>query len=301
MEIEVKNLTGLRSDEKIKMTAGEVLAVQIPYERLEVFAETLQNAGVHVFSGSLLYYKRMNLKVHIEYLRKWYNSPLKTDDLVRQFNITDVSTRLSKLSRAEIQKLTYIHALLSNNKHIVFIDPFINTVNDNIHLFHKMKEQLVNQGKSLFVAASRLEDAFIVQPDVMKLTEQGLQVVETADNTEEDSISNVSKIKVKANDKTIFVTIEDIEYLESQDGKTYINLGSEKFVMESTLQGAEEQLEAHGFYRCHRSYIVNLHKVKEIITWSKNTYSVIISNPEKAKIPLSRAKFNEIQEKLVKL
>lgn len=301
MEIEVKNLTGLRSDEKIKMTAGEVLAVQIPYERLEVFAETLQNTGVHVFSGSLLYYKRMNLKVHIEYLRKWHNSPLKTDDLVRQFNITDVSTRLSKLSRAEIQKLTYIHALLSNNKHIVFIDPFINTVNDNIHLFHKMKEQLVNQGKSLFVAASRLEDAFIVQPDVMKLTEQGLQVVETADNTEEDSISNVSKIKVKANDKTIFVTIEDIEYLESQDGKTYINLGSEKFVMESTLQGAEEQLEAHGFYRCHRSYIVNLHKVKEIITWSKNTYSVIISNPEKAKIPLSRAKFNEIQEKLVKL
>lgn len=71
--------------------------------------------------------------------------------------------------------------------------------------------------------------------------------------------------------------------------------------MESTLQSAEEQLENHGFYRCHRSYIVNLHKVKEIITWSKNTYSVIIDNSEKSKIPLSRAKFNEIQERLVKL
>ncbi|CEA02656.1 Transcriptional regulatory protein YpdB [Jeotgalicoccus saudimassiliensis] len=301
MEIPVQKLTDSQTDGNIIMTAGETLAVQIPYERLGLFEKTLQNEGTHVFSGSLLYYKRMNLKVHIEYLRKWYNSQLKTEDLIRQFNIADVSLRMSKQSRSEIQKLTYIHALLSGNKHIVFIDPFINTVTDNIHLFHKMKEQLMQQGKSLFVATSRLEDAFIVQPDVMKLTEKGLQIVETADNTEEDGSQNVSKIKVRAHDKTIFVTIGDIEYLESQDGKVYINLGSEKFIMESTLQAAEEQLGGHGFYRCHRSYIVNLHKVKEIITWSKNTYSVIISNPEKSKIPLSRAKFNEIQEKLVKL
>ncbi len=301
MDIEIQKITGRSSDQKLKITDGESLAVQIPYELLESFSGSLYNAGVHVFSGEPLYYKRLNLKVHIEYLRKWYNSPLKTADLIQQFNISDSTSRLSQMNRTEIQKLDYIHALLSNNKDIVFIDPFLNTVNDNIHLFHKMKKQLMNQGKSLLVAASRLEDAFIAQPDVMKLNEQGLHIVETTDNTDDESDSNVSKIKVKAHDKTIFVTIEDIEYLESQDGKVYLNLGTEKFVMESTLQSAEEQLAQHGFYRCHRSYVVNLHKVKEIITWSKNTYSVIIDNPEKSKIPLSRAKFNEIQEKLVKL
>lgn len=42
-------------------------------------------------------------------------------------------------------------------------------------------------------------------------------------------------------------------------------------------------------------------KVKEIITWSKNAYSVIIDNNEKSKIPLSRAKYNEIQERLITL
>lgn len=301
MDIEIQKITARTSNGKIKMRAGKSLAVQIPYELAETFSDTMEKAGVHVFSGGLLYYKRLNLKVHIEYLRKWYNSPLKTEDLIRQFNITDSVSSLSKLNRTEIQKLTYIHALLSNNQYIVFIDPFLNTVNDNIHLFHKMKEQLIQQEKSLLVASSRLEDAFKVQPDVMKLSDQGLETVETTDNTEDNSSSNVSKIKVKAHDKTIFVTIEEIEYLESHDGKVYINLGTEKFIMESTLQGAEEQLEAHGFYRCHRSYLVNLHKVKEIITWSKNTYSVIIDNSEKSRIPLSRTKFNEIQDKLLKL
>ena len=72
-------------------------------------------------------------------------------------------------------------------------------------------------------------------------------------------------------------------------------------MMETTLQNAEDELSGHGFYRCHRSYIVNLHKVKEIITWSKNAYSVIIDNNEESKIPLSRAKYNEIQERLITL
>src|SRR5690625_3873812 len=208
---------------------------------------------------------------------------------------------MSELTENDAENLTDIDALLSDSQHTAVIDPCLNTVNDNIHLFHKMKAQLLNQGKSLFVAASRLEDALIVQPGVMRLNGQSLELVETADNADDDSSLNISKIKVKAHDKTIFVTIEEIEYLESHDGKVYINLGSEKFIMESTLQGAEEQLEAHGFYRCHRSYLVNLHKVKEIITWSKNTYSVIIDNSEKSRIPLSRTKFNEIQDKLLKL
>ena len=301
MKIDIEKFTGKPAAESLRMDPGEVLAVQIPYERLELFSDMVTKEGAHVFTGKLLFYKRMNLEVHIEYLRKWYNSQLKTEDLLLQFNITDAKERLSKLNRTEVQKLSYIHALLSDNQHIVFIDPFINTVTGNIHLFHKMKAQLIAQGKSLFVAASRLEDAFIVQPEVFKLNEQGLHIVETSDNTEDDDTSSVSKIKVKAHDKTIFVSIEDIEYLESQDGKVYINLGAEKFVMETTLQNAEELFEGHDFYRCHRSYIVNLHKVKEIITWSKNTYSVIISNSEKSRIPLSRAKFNDIQEKLIKL
>ena len=233
-------------------------------------------------------------------MKKWYNSDLKVNDLIQQFKITDPDEKLSKENKNEVQKINYIHALLTDEEHIVFIDPFLHTINDNIHLFHKMKRQLLDQNKSLLVVTSRLEDAFVLQADVMKINEDGLKVVETTENTDgKDSLN--TKVKVKANDKTIFVDISEIEFLESQDGKVYINLDGEKFMMETTLQNAEDELSGHGFYRCHRSYIVNLHKVKEIITWSKNAYSVIIDNNEESKIPLSRAKYNEIQERLITL
>ena len=45
-----------------------------------------------------------------------------------------------------------------------------------------------------------------------------------------------------------------------------------------------------GFFRCHRSYIVNLQKVREVITWTRNSYSLILENKEKTSIPLSKAK-----------
>lgn len=301
MDLEVGAVIGKSTQDKIHIHKGESYAVQMPYDYFEKLSNVVRSSDAIVLTNDIPIYKRISYKAQINYLKKWYNSDLKVDDLIQQFKITSPEEKLSKQNKNEIQKLNYIHALLSDEQHIVFIDPFLHTVNDNIHLFHKMKDQLIQQNKSLLVVTSRLEDAFVVQADVMKINEEGLKIVETSENTDEDRQSLNTKVKVKANDKTIFVNISDIEYLESQDGKVYINLDGEKFIMETTLQNAEDELRDHGFYRCHRSYIVNLHKVNEIITWSKNAYSVIIDNHEKSKIPLSRTKHNEIQELLITL
>ena len=300
MNLEIASLIGKSTQDKIQIHKGESYAVQMPYDYFEKLTKIVRTSDSNVFTNDIPIYKRITFRDHIKYLKKWYNSDLKVSDLIQQFKITNPDEKLSKKNKNEVQKLNYIHALLTDEEHIVFIDPFLHTINDNIHLFHKMKRQLLDQNKSLLVVTSRLEDAFVLQADVMKINDEGLKVVETTENTDDKESLN-TKVKVKANDKTIFVDISEIEFLESQDGKVYINLDGEKFMMETTLQNAEDELSGHGFYRCHRSYIVNLHKVKEIITWSKNAYSVIIDNNEKSKIPLSRAKYNEIQERLITL
>lgn len=301
MDLEIGTVIGKPTEDKIQLVNGKTYAVQMPYDYFERLSKVVRDSDANVFTNDIPVYKRITFKAHIHYFKKWYNSPLKVDDLIQQFRIETADEKLSKQNKNEIQKLNYIQALLTDEQHIVFIDPFLHTINDNIHLFHKMKAQLIDQNKSLLVVTSRLEDAFVLQSDVMKINEDGLKIVETSENTVDDKEVQNTKIKVKANDKTIFVDISDIEFLESQDGKVYINLDGEKFMMETTLQNAEDELSSHGFYRCHRSYIVNLHKVKEIITWSKNAYSVIIDNHEKSKIPLSRTKHNEIQERLITL
>ena len=216
--------------------------------------------------------------------------------------------RIQILKPEIIQRISFIHALLTSEAVIVTFNPFIHSSNENIHLFHKLIEQLKHANlkhanRKLLVITSRIEDAFIVQPNIWSLKSTGLEQIITEENELEtnDSAKNPSKIKVKVEDKTIFVDIEAIEYVESHDGKVVIMIEQERYIYDSTLANAESLLKDAGFYRCHRSYLVNLHKVKEIINWSKNSYSVVIRNSTEDKIPLSRTKYSEIQELLINL
>ena len=302
MEINVSEIIGAKSNDQVRFRSGRTEAIQMSFEYLSRLEETSDPKSINIVRTDIPVYKRLNIKDHISFYNKWYDRKFNVDDLMKQFKLEDAAkTRLANAGDELNQRLSFIHSLLCGQKHILFIEPFFQATRENIHLFHKLKDQLNGQGKSIVVAVTKTEDAFLVQPEIMRLTQHGLQEVETEEDSPADNDNPISKIKVKAEDKTLFVNISDIEYLESNEGKVFINISREKFVMESTLQEAEKALGSHGFYRCHRSYIVNLHKVKEIITWSKNTYSVVIENPEESKIPLSRTKYNEIQERLITL
>lgn len=109
------------------------------------------------------------------------------------------------------------------------------------------------------------------------------------------SRSNVFRITVKSEDKILFINPEDVDYIEGAEGKVNIHFNGESFKADYTLNELEEKLKVYGFYRCHRSYIINLQKVTEMITWSKNSYSIKIDGLENTFIPLSRNKVKEIQ------
>lgn len=302
MKINVSELTGEAAGGQISFEPGTVKAIQMPFEYLSRLEEAVDPRQINIVRANIPVYKRLSIKDHISFYNKWYSRGFDVTDLMKQFKLEDEGkTKLGRASAELNQRLSFILGLMCRQEHILFIEPFFQATRENIHLFHKLKAQLGDQDKSIVVAVTKTEDAFLVQPEIMRLTRDGLQSVETEEDEKTSGTDHISKIRVKAEDKTLFVNIRDIEYIESNEGKVFINISREKFAMESTLQDAEKSLGDHGFYRCHRSYIVNLHKVKEIITWSKNTYSVVISNPEESKIPLSRTKYNEIQDRLIKL
>ena len=34
----------------------------------------------------------------------------------------------------------------------------------------------------------------------------------------------------------------------------------------------------YGFFRCHRSYLVNMQKVQEVVRWTRNSYALRLEN-----------------------
>jgi len=112
----------------------------------------------------------------------------------------------------------------------------------------------------------------------------------------EEPIIKIEKIQTKHQDKTILFNPPEIDYIESVEGTVYVNVAGTSYSCALTLQELEKRLRPYGFYRCHRSYIVNLQKVREIITWTKNSYSLKLNVQEGIVIPLSRAKLTELKE-----
>ncbi|WP_321575610.1 LytTR family transcriptional regulator DNA-binding domain-containing protein [Paenibacillus guangzhouensis] len=105
----------------------------------------------------------------------------------------------------------------------------------------------------------------------------------------------IEKIPAKVNDKIILFDPTEILFIESNEGVSQLHVNEGVFPCAIKLGDLEEKLKLFGFFRCHRSYIVNLQHVREVITWTRNSYSLILDDKSKSSIPLSKGKFDELR------
>ena len=65
-------------------------------------------------------------------------------------------------------------------------------------------------------------------------------------------------------EQKIRVAVEDILYAEVMDHDLRVVTTRQHYLMRCTLQELERMVEGHGFSRCNRCYLVNLHRVTGI-------------------------------------
>ncbi|MBS5939085.1 response regulator transcription factor [Clostridium sartagoforme] len=106
------------------------------------------------------------------------------------------------------------------------------------------------------------------------------------DNSHINFISN--KINLWKNEKIIVVDINDIYYCVAQERITYVFTKDEKYSVNLCISDFYEKLPNDIFFKCHRSYIVNINKIKEIIPWFNNTYNLKLQDID-YEVPVSRS------------
>lgn len=105
-------------------------------------------------------------------------------------------------------------------------------------------------------------------------------------STQQSAPQTVNLVK----DERIIVTdINDIYYVEAHEKLTFIYTRREAYVMSMAISEFCSRLPEQLFFRCHRSYCVNLSKIREIEPWFNNTYLVKLRDLD-AQVPVSRSK-----------
>ena len=104
----------------------------------------------------------------------------------------------------------------------------------------------------------------------------------------------MGKFAVMTDEKIILLTCSDIVYIESCEGKCKIQTSNELYKISDTLVSLEKKLPLTQFFRVHRSYIVNIEHIAEIVPWFNSTYNLHMSNG--SKIPVSRTYVKELKQ-----
>lgn len=98
---------------------------------------------------------------------------------------------------------------------------------------------------------------------------------------------SVRKLAVRKTGRTILLNLEEIIFAAARNKSTYIHTFDAQYIIDMSLDHLEERLAEHSFLRAHRSYLVNLDKVREIKHEEKG-YVVTVEDSTLTRIPVSR-------------
>ena len=65
-----------------------------------------------------------------------------------------------------------------------------------------------------------------------------------------------------------------------------------------TLDELHERLDSSTFWRVHRSHLVNINKIKEIVPWFSRNYILRMKDEKSTEIPVSRTQTRRLREYL---
>ncbi|MFX4262210.1 LytR/AlgR family response regulator transcription factor [Pelotomaculum propionicicum] len=110
-----------------------------------------------------------------------------------------------------------------------------------------------------------------------------------------ENLLKIDRVPAEKQGKTILVSGSDIFYAFTEQDNVYIKTASDKLFTRFTLKELEARLNPQIFFRTHRCYLVNLHKVKEIVPFFNGTYNLIVEDKERSEVPVSRAQAKKLR------
>jgi two-component system, LytTR family, response regulator LytT len=109
-----------------------------------------------------------------------------------------------------------------------------------------------------------------------------------------------AKILIKSTGRLFLVDQKEICFASIEEGViTVVTAGLNGMEGQSNCRTLEELLDSLSpdlFWRAHRSYLVNINRIKEVVPWFKSSYQLRMDDKKHTEIPVSRAQTRRLRE-----
>ncbi len=108
-----------------------------------------------------------------------------------------------------------------------------------------------------------------------------------------------NQIAVKVDDRIVLVQADDVVYASVTPDSINIVTGQVSGASNyRTLDELQARLDPDVFWRVHRSHLVNINKIKEIVPWFSRNYILRMKDSKATEIPVSRSQTRRLREYL---
>jgi two-component system LytT family response regulator/two-component system response regulator LytT len=108
----------------------------------------------------------------------------------------------------------------------------------------------------------------------------------------------VSQIPVHSGKRILIVPVADVLWFGVEYRLVYAHTAERAFMTNYTLRELEERLDPALFFRAHKSNLVNLKHVKEIVPWFGGRYKLVMRDAAGSEVALSRAQTRTLRARL---
>jgi len=188
-----------------------------------------------------------------------------------------------------------------NSVDVIFLD--INMPNMNGMVLAKLISKFKIKPQIIFITAygEYAVDAFSIKAfDYILKPYSEERIIKTLDSLiDQNKIKkpkeekNINRLTLWKGEKMYVLSLDEIYIFEACERETKVYANDAIYFSKQKISDLEKELP-NIFFRTHRSYIVNINKIKEIIPWFNSTYNLKIEDLD-IEVPVSRNKIKKFR------
>ena len=264
-----------------------------PYKEKKVFSRSV---GVLFTEENL--YKRQSPRGNLKFFARLNRLPKdRINEVLDQLGLADnADTRVDALSSSLKRRLALGRAILHRPNVLILVEPFSKCDQNSVELMSRILRQNADNGVSQLIIAEDTTNLLKIC-DVIYRLEHG-KIVESFRPEDEQAPTMHFMIPAKLEGKVVLVDPVEILFVFAQDDRTFLQTTEDRLPTQFTMTELEKRLSRSGFFRAHRGYLVNLQQVKEVIPYTRDSYTLRLKDTEGTEIPLSKTAARELRELL---
>lgn len=248
-------------------------------------------------------FDRDTVRSYLRFFARVAGGSVAAEEAIAHFGLKDAArTPVKKLSPEQRALMNFARMSLFEPE-VVFCERPLGDITPDVRgLVQAWLGQVVESGGIVITAGEPLREALLM-PGAAFYEEDGRFHRAQTDDGEEDPVEyagdevRVFKVPAKSGDATLLFDPREVDFVESVNRANFVSVRGELYPVQMTLDELEAELERFGFFRCHRSYIVNVQKVAKVERFTRNSFNLTLADAAQTQIPLAKGRADEMRER----